>query len=101
MQEEDGDGWHINLAFRQPASQLQCLLWIACASDFSAIAPRPSCSIRLFDLAKNILVFPYDDRGMDIVGPNHGLLASLYKKHNGMLLNYDRDSMRATFEGSA
>ncbi|MBV8467264.1 MAG: DUF3885 domain-containing protein [Burkholderiales bacterium] len=36
---------------------------------------------------------------MDVVEPNHMLLASLYRKHNEMLLDHDRDRMRATFEG--
>jgi hypothetical protein len=96
---EDGEGWNVFLAFQSPASQLQSLLWIACASDFGAIAPRPACSVYLFDLAQRIMAFPYDDRGMDVVGPNDELLTELYWKHNALLLDYDRERMRTTFEG--
>jgi hypothetical protein len=99
VDEEDSEGWRARVAFQLPASELQSLLWIACASDFPTISPRPQCSVHLFNLAKKILVFPYDDRGMDVVGPNHELLASLYRKHNELLLDHDRDRMRATFEG--
>jgi len=96
--DEDLDGRWVSLAFRSAVSQIQSLLWIACASDFSSIAPRPMCSVYLFDMEKGVLVFPYDDRGMDVVGPNREFLATLYGKHNKLLLEYDRERMRETFE---
>lgn len=46
------------------------------------------------------MVFPYDDRGMDVVGPNKNLLLQLYRQHHPYLLDYDRDAMDATFGGA-
>jgi hypothetical protein len=43
------------------------------------------------------MVFPYDDRGMDVVGPNRSLLAGLYSKHHRYLLGHDLPAMKATF----
>jgi hypothetical protein len=77
-EEIDRDEWFsevepeywIYLAFEAPVSLLETLLWCALAKDFQAIRPRPPCDFYLFNLKKSILVFPYDDRGMDVVGPN-------------------------------
>lgn len=43
------------------------------------------------------MVFPYDDRGMDVAGPNKDLLSQLYHQHNIYLLDYDRCAMDNTF----
>lgn len=100
MEEEsthEDEMFSLNVAFEAPASLLQNFLWCALASDFGAIRPRPCCHVYLFNLKRCLLVFPYDDRGMDIVGPNHDLLASLYVTHNQDLLEHDRNTMKATF----
>ncbi|MHC8338757.1 DUF3885 domain-containing protein [Pseudomonas sp. HLT2-19-2] len=43
----------------------------------------------------------YDDRGMDVVGPNKDLLSQLYRQHHTYLLDYDRHTMDTTFAGPA
>nr|WP_259641718.1 DUF3885 domain-containing protein [Pseudomonas salomonii] len=43
------------------------------------------------------MIFPYDDRGMDVVGPNTDLLLQLYRHHHAYLLDYDRPVMDITF----
>lgn len=80
----------VNIAFEIPTTLLQNLLWCALATDFGNIRPRPGCLVYLIDLKKEILVFPYDDRGMDVVGPNKALLSTLYVKHTHDLLDYVR-----------
>lgn len=90
----------INLAFETPARLLQALLWCALAADFEAIAPNPRCAVYLFNLKAGVMVFPYDDRGMDVVGPNKALLSRLYHRHQTYLLDYDRPAMDADFAGS-
>ncbi|MBL8263558.1 MAG: DUF3885 domain-containing protein [Xanthomonadaceae bacterium] len=89
------------LAFEAPVDRLPNLLWCALASDFGSIKPNPGCSWYLFNLEKGLLVHPYDDRGMDVVGPNRDLLAMLYRKHGTYLLDYDRPAMRRSFEDEA
>ena len=53
--------------------------------------------LMLFDLELGVMVNPYDDRGMDVFGPNRELLSELYKKRNGWLLDYDRERMQAVY----
>jgi hypothetical protein len=95
--DEDVEGHWVHVAFEAPSELLQRLLWCAVASDFGSIRPRPFCDVYLFELTKGAVVFPYDDRGMDVVGPNHALLAKLYRRHSRYLLEYDRASMEETF----
>ena len=52
----------------------------------------------LLSLDQQILVHPYDNRGMDVVGKNHELLATLYEQFRRYLLDYDRQIMDSTFE---
>jgi hypothetical protein len=89
--------WVVSVAFDAPATSLQSLLWCAFAGDFGSIRPRPMCDVYLFELAKGVMVLPYDDRGMDVVGPNHVLLRDLYRRHHRYLLEYDRASVERTF----
>jgi hypothetical protein len=77
------------------------LLWCALASDFGSIKPNPGCSYYLFNLQEGLLAFPYDDRGMDVVGPNRDLLTMLYRKYGTYLLDYDRPAMQRSFEDRA
>lgn len=86
------------VAFEMPVNLLKNLLWCALATDFGSIRPNPHCWVYLFDCEKQIAVFPYDDRGMDVVGNNKKQLTKLYQKFNHYLLDYDRATMKATFE---
>ncbi|MGN6827440.1 DUF3885 domain-containing protein [Paucibacter sp. M5-1] len=86
-----------NIAFSVPRAKLQNLLWCALSHDFSSIRPNPGGLIYLFDLSKEIAVWPYDDRGMDVAGNDTQFLASLYKKHERFLLDHDRSAMDAKF----
>lgn len=51
----------------------------------------------LINLDKQLAVFPYDVRGMDVVGENDEQLLKLYREFNNYLLDYDRDTMDARF----
>lgn len=97
--DEDDISW-LHIAFEARTSLLQNLLWSAFATDLGSIRPRPRCDIYLFNLSDKVMVWPYDDRGMDVVGPNHLLLSQIYSKHSQYLLDYDRQTMAATFEPS-
>lgn len=88
--------WHY-LAFNLPYEYLANALWCALSSDFGHIEPRPLADVYLFNLDRGVMVFPYDDRGMDVVGENHEFLKSLYGKFQCYLLNYDKETMDATF----
>lgn len=96
---DDADCW-LYLAFEVPKEQLQNLLWCALATGFGSIRPNPDCMVYLFNLQKRIMVYPYDDRGMDVVGPNQDYLATLYRAFGRYLLEYDRPLMEASFSAS-
>lgn len=85
------------LAFEAPVSLVPAFLWCALAKDFGEIQPNPGCDVYLFNMKKGIMALPYDDRGMDVVGPNKEVLSMLYTKHRKYLLDYDRAAMDATF----
>lgn len=94
--EKEPEFW-VNVAFEAPATLLRALLWCALAKDFGVIEPKPKCAVYLFNLNKHAMVFPYDDRGMDVVGPNKDLLSQLYRQHHSWLLDHDRHAMDNTF----
>jgi hypothetical protein len=94
--ENDAEFW-FNVAFKIPNSLIQNLLWCAFAKDFGSIRPNPHGMVYFFNLEKRVMVFPYDDRGMDAVGPNHALLNSVFQKNRRYLLEYDLATMLQTF----
>jgi len=92
--ESDPEAW-VNVAFRASTSLIPNLLWCAFASG--NIRPCLHSCLYLFNIEQRVMVWPYDDRGMDVVGPNHALLASLFRKHRRYLLEHDIEVMCKTF----
>ena len=87
-------------AFEVPTNKLQNLIWCAITTDLGSLRPKPHCRVYLLSLRKSLVVHPYDDRGMDVIGENKSALLELYKQHGELLLNHDIDAMRQTFEPS-
>lgn len=97
--EQVDDEWHAErafFAFRRPKDALLEFLWGALAVDIG-IRPRLEFRVHLADPERGIVVHPYDDRGMDVVGPNHAVLRDLYTRFNPWLLDYDRERMDGFF----
>jgi Domain of unknown function (DUF3885) len=92
--------WWLNAVFEVPLELMQNILWCAMATEIGTIKPNPGCLLYLFNLQSGLMVWPYDDRGMDVVGPNHEVLAGLYVKHSRWLLEHDRAVMDAVFADS-
>jgi hypothetical protein len=88
--------WHY-IAFKTPIDNLVNALWCALSLDFGFIEPNPRADIYLFNFEKNVMVFPYDDRGMDLVGSNEIFLKQHHQKFKHYLLDYDREAMDAVF----
>lgn len=97
-QGDDEDFSSAYLAFHCGPEMINRLLWGALAVEIG-IRPRLTCRVYLADVERGILVHPYDDRGMDIIGPNHALLHDLYSRFNAWLLDYDRERMDGFFGG--
>ncbi len=93
---EEISGQHC-IGYEVTANCIQNILWSNIASDLG-VKPSANCRIHIFDFQQKLHVFPYDDRGMDIVGPNHELLEKLYFKFKKYLLQYDIDTMKNDFE---
>ena len=94
--DESGPDYWLYLAFEAPVRSIEALLSCALAKDLG-LGSEPYCDVYLFNLEKGIVAFPYDDRGMDVVGPNTVALRNLYSVHQKYLLDYDRAIMEKTF----
>ncbi len=73
------------------------LLWGSLAKDMY-IFPRLYSDVYIYDLKKGIIVQPYDDRGMDIIGTDHTYMQNLYHKFSKYLFDYDMKKMLNVFE---
>ncbi|MGV3523056.1 MAG: DUF3885 domain-containing protein [Candidatus Sericytochromatia bacterium] len=73
---DTSDSHHLLLPLE--LKQLDSVLWLALGKDLG-IRPRFTGDIRLFWPQQGLAVHPYDDRGMDVVGPNQELLSLLYR----------------------
>ena len=85
------------ICFTITAAEIDKFLWAVLAKDLG-IYPQSKCDLYLFDLEQSILLHPYDDRGMDIIGSNKDKLKELYDRFNQWLLDYDRAEMAAYFD---
>jgi hypothetical protein len=89
--------WWLNVAFLVPRALLENLLWCAVARDLTSIRPNPGCQIYLFNFEQALAIWPYDDRGMDVVGNDKATLRALYTQYSRYLLEYDKNKMDAAF----
>lgn len=71
-------------------------LWPPLGHDFR-IEPRLSACVYILSKELGILVHPYDDRGMDIIGPNKSKLSEVYDRYRSWLLAHDLDVMDRSF----
>jgi hypothetical protein len=85
------------VAFPCERDALHRLLWGALATDLR-VEPHLVGHLYVASPERGIVIHPYDDRGMDIAGPDHVRLGELYRRFHAYLLDYDRDRMRAFFE---
>ncbi len=84
------------VAFRIGAAALDRILWGALAVDLG-IHPQLLCRAYIADPELGIVAHPYDDRGMDIMGPNRELQAELFRHFHSYLLGYDLPRMEEFF----
>ncbi len=93
----DDDVWHRNyIFFKTNKSQLQKLLFGKLGAELG-IKPSFWFDLYVYDIDLMVLLHPYDDRGMDVVGTNKFMLKRLYKQYNDWLLKYDIEIMRQWF----
>lgn len=84
------------ICFDLVKTEIPKFLWGTLANELG-IHPRSQCALYLFDFETNILVHPYDDRGMDIIGSNRELLKRTYEEFKEWLPDGDRKQIVAYF----
>lgn len=83
----------VQFALELPVSNIPEVLW-------SLFLPELAARVNFAAPELGLLACPYDDRGMDITGPNTERLARLYHQFNAWLLDYDRARMAEMFSAS-
>ncbi len=81
------------MAYTTDKKFLDSLLWGILAQELG-IRPKLLGSFYLVNFETQVLIHPYDDRGMDIISPSKVLLKSLFDKFEDWLLEYDLKKMR-------
>ena len=76
--------------------QADILLWNQIAHDIGVTPQAPVLS-KLVDVERGVVVYAYDDRGMDIVALSPDPIAGLYSRFDTWLLDYDRPRMAEAF----
>jgi hypothetical protein len=92
---DEEDYFRAFLLFPIGRDDVRRLIWGAVASDLG-IRPVLNGWVYLYSLTRKVLIHPYDDRGMDVVG-DRDRLRGMYRKYNDWLSDYDRESMNASF----
>ena len=72
------------------------LLWSQIAADIG-VQPVAPVIATLVDPARDVSVWAYDDRGMDITALSPEALMPLYREYDSWLLDYDRTRMMQAF----
>lgn len=94
-----GDGPEHCFALRLPRVYLPELLWGVFARELG-LWPKLPARLSVAAPELGLLACPYDDRGLDVIGPNTARLSELYGQFGSWLLGHDRARMAAMF-GSA
>lgn len=81
------------MAYKISPDEIHKYLWGALGSELG-IEPTFNCKIYFINFKDKILAHPYDDRGMDLIGPNKTLLKKIYETYQSYLLEYDIDKMK-------
>lgn len=76
---------------------LRDVLWLSLGGELG-ISPAFHGRMYIVDFERNLVLHPYDDRGMDVVAMKKEDLSSLYTSHRSWLLEYSMDKMKDVFE---
>ncbi|NQZ90958.1 MAG: DUF3885 domain-containing protein [Moritella sp.] len=91
------DEWNRNyLFFNINKSELHKIIFGKLGTELG-IKPSFWFDLYIYDINLGVLVHPYDDRGMDVVGTNKFMIKRLYKQYHSSLLDYDVNVMREWF----
>lgn len=77
MAGENDESARVVLPFVMNPASLTNLLWGVLAREIGVRPRLAPCRVHLCDPARGMLVYPYDDRGLDVIGTNTAVLARL------------------------
>lgn len=85
------------MSFDVPLSDLFEYLWGTMANKLGV---RPSSCFQLYgyNIDLGVMLHPYDDRGMDVYGPNRDKISGLYAGRRDWLLDYDLTEMNRRYQ---
>lgn len=81
---------------RLSRAQVNRVIWAAIAGDFGYLPDTPG-SLYILNADHDILIHPYDDRGMDVIATSRTKVQSLYDEYGHWLLDHDRQRMDEVF----
>jgi Domain of unknown function (DUF3885) len=96
---DEDDMWQCIMVSPLRHAELPRALWAAVGHDLG-IEPRLSARVYIMSRDTGVLAHPYDDRGMDLIGPNTTKLKEIYDRYRSWLLDYDLDVMDKAFGAS-
>lgn len=74
---------------------IEAVLWSALR--IWPVARTPADCLYIVDFDRGLALWPYDDRGMDVIATSRGPLEDVYRQFGPWLLDYDRARMDAVF----
>ncbi|RIV86090.1 DUF3885 domain-containing protein [Aurantiacibacter xanthus] len=92
----DGEFQRSLVTLDPPPSTSACLLAAVAADCPALVSPFPA-SPYLIDWQREVIVWPYDDRGMDVVATSRATLQPIYDRFRQWLLESDLARMDSTF----
>ena len=96
--DDENKGFWIYIAFNVKINFIENFIWCALSNDLGVIKPAPGVMVYIFNIKEKIAAFPYDARGMDVIGYNHLFLKSLYNQFKNNTFQYDEEKMRLAFK---
>lgn len=97
----DDEDWQRDATWRafdlkEAPDDRDVITWCAISYEM-AVTPKALVTSFFIDPARQVLVYVYDDRGMDVISLKRDTLLELYNKHQGWLLDYDRERIVGAF----
>lgn len=78
-------------------SQLHEVLWLTLAAELG-IRPRLTTDVYFVDFDHNLVLHPYDDRGMDVADVTKEALRPAFRDFGPWILEWNRPEIQAHFE---
>ena len=96
IDDDFGGETQTRIFFESDLGSVYRMIWGTVARELG-VRPCLGFNLYIFDPDLRILMHPYDDRGMDILGPNRERMSEIYAKYRDWLLDYNIAEMRERY----